>query len=304
MIFEFASVLDRAKQKDPEAQAALYCLCFPIVTRYVHKNIADPTASDEIISDIFVKVLEGLPSLRAETEPSFNAWVLQIARARVIDCYRANSKKRKTEPLSIERSKDLENQRSHDDPVQYAEDLETRRALLESMEQLTEEQRHIITERFVHDHDFATIGEHVGKTAGAVRVIQHRALRQMKAWLKPLLMIPLLIGALFGIDVTLVKAARPDSSLYPVRMWQEQVEHSLGIAPPPLLPVGNDPIAYPIITPTAVSTATPTATVTATATSTSTPQSITTTLPFSQPSSITQTPIACVFRTCLSASLP
>ncbi len=49
-----------------------------------------------------------------------------------------------------------------------------------AMSMLSGDQRRVIHDRFVLDHDYETVAENLGRTPGAIRVLQHRGLKSLK----------------------------------------------------------------------------------------------------------------------------
>jgi RNA polymerase sigma-70 factor (ECF subfamily) len=103
----------------------------------------------------------------------FSAWLYRIARNRVIDHMRRQPEKAE---LTLEEAR-VESIASGETTLENA--LQ-RDELLKAVQVLTDEQRQVIILKFIEDQDNATIASILGKTEGAVKSLQHRALDTLR----------------------------------------------------------------------------------------------------------------------------
>ena len=133
----------------------------------------DPHVAEDITEGVFLKALAALPGFReqaAGTGSTFKVWLYAIAR-NVISNERRSSRRHPTDP--IEAAVEL---RAPDDPAATAVTrLEAQRAWDAVME-LPPERRQAVVLRFVNELSAREIGEVMGKSEGAIRVLIHRAL--------------------------------------------------------------------------------------------------------------------------------
>ena len=86
--FPFALVLQRAQQKDQQALSALYKRFLPVVYRFVLARVSDQHLAEDLTADTFFAVVKDIGATRANDELGFSAWVLGIARSRVLQHFR------------------------------------------------------------------------------------------------------------------------------------------------------------------------------------------------------------------------
>src|ERR1051326_736106 len=84
----FAHQLDGAKRSESEALSALYREFLPVVFGYIAVRVPDRATAEDITSEVFLKMVEGISRLRATEKAGFAAWILQIARISVAGYYR------------------------------------------------------------------------------------------------------------------------------------------------------------------------------------------------------------------------
>lgn len=162
----------RAKAYDPDALGILYERYYQGIYRYVYYRVSDSGLAEDLTSDIFVKMLHGIESYSIQGVP-FSAWLYRIARNRIIDHMRRQPEKT---DVSLEEAR-VETIASGETTLENA--LQ-RDELLKSVRVLTDDQRQVILLKFIEDLDNATIASVLGKTEGAVKSLQHRALDTLR----------------------------------------------------------------------------------------------------------------------------
>ena len=75
---------------DPEVFQALYRRYFKRVYAYVAARIGNPHDAEDVVSEVFLKVLKNLRDMRSRQPASFAAWLFVTARNTVTDYYRRN----------------------------------------------------------------------------------------------------------------------------------------------------------------------------------------------------------------------
>jgi RNA polymerase sigma-70 factor, ECF subfamily len=190
--FGFAGVLAAARLGEEWAVALLWRELQPRILRYLRVAVGDSDAED-LASDVWLEVARGLRRFDGD-DSAFRAWVFTIARRRLIDTGR-KARRRRTDPMSPEQ---IERAR-HDAP----DDVEARLALdaaLWRVAQLPRDQAEVVALRVLAELSAEQVAEIVGKSAGAVRVLQHRALRRLADELAAEGVTRQTGGAIFGVD--------------------------------------------------------------------------------------------------------
>ena len=117
-------------------------------------------------------VAKGLPGFGGD-ERAFRGWVFTIARRRLIQSWRTQGRRPST-PVAPEDLAELAGADAGPEPVVTA-----RHAAAELVRGLPEEQAEVVLLRVVAGLEASEVAEIVGKSAGAVRVLQHRALKRI-----------------------------------------------------------------------------------------------------------------------------
>lgn len=189
----FGEQLDRARRGDAEALSVLYRQFLPGVFGYVAARVPDRATAEDLTSEVFLKMVEGIRQLRATQEASFAAWILQIARVTVAGYYR----KHESHPILVSLSSaslgGVDDEPGYaalplyslaDDPAHQAEAREEWREVVAAINALTEEQRQVLVSRLILGYDVETVGHMLGKKGNAIKALQFRALQSLHRLLR------------------------------------------------------------------------------------------------------------------------
>src|SRR3989344_2331792 len=80
-------LLNKAKSGENTAFGELYELCFDKIYRFVYFRVGHKEIAEDLTEEVFIKAFENLHTLNQSS--SFEAWLYQIARNKVIDYYRS-----------------------------------------------------------------------------------------------------------------------------------------------------------------------------------------------------------------------
>lgn len=167
----------RAQSYDESAVRSLYETYYPKIYNYSFMQLGDVHAAEDLASDVMLKMIESIHSYKFRGLP-FGAWVFRIARNRLIDLHRRR-KRRGEVDLSETLSTALAN------PQALAERALERGQLQVALKHLTDEQRQVIVLKFIEGFDNRSVGKIMGRSEGAIKSLQHRALGALRRILRP-----------------------------------------------------------------------------------------------------------------------
>lgn len=171
-----AKLIQRAKRGDPTAFAEIYDRYQPAIFRYISCRVDDITIAEDLTSEVFVHLVESIDGFTYRGRPLL-AWLYTIARNLVTDHYRSVGRDSMV-PLHEGLTADTP------PPGDAAEHKLTQQRLCNALSHLTEEQRQVILLKFFEGLDNETIAKILGKSYGAVKSLQHRALEALRRILK------------------------------------------------------------------------------------------------------------------------
>jgi RNA polymerase sigma-70 factor (ECF subfamily) len=172
----------RAQRREPEAFGQLYEENFDRIYRYVVLRVRNQADAEDITQQVFLKALEKIGSYRWRGMP-FASWLFRIAHNMVVDYWKKKSREKVTAVAPEEI--DQVAAPSSNDPATLAELKFDMKQLAVACEQLSEGQREIISLRFAGGLSVAESAKVMGKSEGAVKVLQHAALVKLRRILCP-----------------------------------------------------------------------------------------------------------------------
>ncbi len=175
-----------ARQGDTEALSALYRRFVPGIFGYIATRVPDRATAEDLTSEVFLQMVEGIHRLKAEDEARFVAWLLRIARVTVAGYYRKRARHPLLVSLPSNGAEDLADAalypleyRPESDPAAWTETREEWQTVVQAINQLTEEQRQVLVGRLIMGYDVETVARLLGKKANAIKALQFRALQRL-----------------------------------------------------------------------------------------------------------------------------
>ena len=163
---EIVGLVERAAGGDVEAFGELYSIYLDRIYRYVFHQVKDKMTAEDITEEVFVKAWKAIGSCKGRGR-TFSPWLYRIAHNQLIDNLRSRRKYLPTE---------METLAETGGPELGVEEKLERQELLATISHLPHNQKQVIILKFIEGLDNLEIGRIMGKSQGAVRVLQMRAL--------------------------------------------------------------------------------------------------------------------------------
>lgn len=177
---QFDSVLDAAKVGAEWAFAVLYRDLNPRLLRYFKAQA--PAVAEDLASETWLAAARQLPRFEGD-ERAFRGWLFTIAHGRLVQHWR-DSKRRPFQPVDPHAVPDSAiSEPGRPAGVDIEADVVEAAMAQEAVRRLTEElsrdQAEVVLLRVLAGLDVDQVASILGKRAGAVRVLQHKALRRL-----------------------------------------------------------------------------------------------------------------------------
>jgi RNA polymerase sigma-70 factor (TIGR02952 family) len=166
-------LVHRSQEGDAEAFGELYDHYVTMVHRYVYHRVGDRATAEDVTSETFVRALRRIDSLSFQGR-DVGAWLVTIAR-NIIRDHVKSSRYRLEVATADMRDADQATDGPEDAVVQHL----ANRELLACVQQLGSEQQECIVLRFIHGLSVSETAEIMGKKDGAIKALQHRAVRRL-----------------------------------------------------------------------------------------------------------------------------
>jgi len=167
---EVRALVDKAIAGNVEAFGDLYSIYLDRIYRYVFYQVHNREVAEDLTEEVFVKAWRSIGRYRWEGRP-FSAWLYRIAHNHVVDHFRTH---RRHEPLEIDIPDDGEQ------PDEAVERQQTKELVLRALAKLPQQQKQLITLKFVEELGNEAIEQIMEKSQGAIRIMQMRALAALR----------------------------------------------------------------------------------------------------------------------------
>jgi RNA polymerase sigma-70 factor, ECF subfamily len=168
-----AGLLEAARRKDPDAIGQIFDLYANALFKYAVRLCHDTAKADQIIGDVFAKLLEHLSAGKGP-RTNLRSYLYQITYHEV-----------------VEHSRDAAHVSSMDEAMAMPDGTMSVAGQVEEQELLreleaavayglTEEQRHVIMLRYVEGFSLQETAEITGKKVNAISVLQNRAIAKLR----------------------------------------------------------------------------------------------------------------------------
>ena len=160
----------RAQEGDRAALEELYLVHFDRVYGYLYVTVGNRDDAEDLTTQTFLAMLESIGRFRWQSAP-FSAWLLRIAHNLAVDHFRARQRMR-VEPDASEREESSAEVEALGSIAQFG--------MMELIDRLSPEQRQVLTLKFLFGFGNAETAGILGKSEGAVKSLQHRALASLE----------------------------------------------------------------------------------------------------------------------------
>jgi len=167
---EDGHIIDKCLNGDPAAFGLLVDKYKGAVYALAYSMLHDFHEAEDITQEVFLKAWKAIGSCKGK-EKTFSSWLYRIAHNLIID------KLRKSQKQSSHEAELPEDVSDTSDRMEIS--LE-QRDLLKVIDILSPNQRQVILMKFIEDMDNQEIAETMGKSTGAIRILQMRALETLR----------------------------------------------------------------------------------------------------------------------------
>jgi RNA polymerase sigma-70 factor, ECF subfamily len=167
------ALVDRAQAGDREALEELYLIHFDRIYSYLHVSVGNRHDAEDLTTQTFLKMLESIGKFRWQSAP-FSAWLFRIAHNLAMDHFRSTRRWQPEE--NVPEPEPDESTSAEAGALQAI----GRKSMLELIEELSPEQQQVLTLKFLFNFANAEAATILGKSEGAIKSLQHRALASLQ----------------------------------------------------------------------------------------------------------------------------
>ena len=166
--------LVEAAQRDTACFGELYEHYFELVYAYVARRLRNRTEAEDLTAEVFRKALQSLARFKWTGAP-FAAWLFRIASNMIADRAKRAAREGNAEPsLTVNQSAATHVQQTD------LEDCERQTQLFRMVDELAGDQKRVLVMRFAEEMSIHEIADTLGRSEGAVKQLQFRALENLR----------------------------------------------------------------------------------------------------------------------------
>jgi len=163
--------LIQSSQRNPRRFAQLYDRYFDRIYAFALTRTGNRAAAEDVTADTFRHAFESLPRFQWRGVP-FSAWLFRIAANAAADYYQRSSREQLVPDIQVGSDASWENRLI---------EVETRTHLFDLVKRLPKDQRRVIQMRFGEELSISEVARAMGRSEGAVKSLQHRAMGTLRA---------------------------------------------------------------------------------------------------------------------------
>jgi RNA polymerase sigma-70 factor (ECF subfamily) len=169
-------LLERARKLDGQALAEIYDLYAAPIYGYLYRTLGDAAQAEDLTGELFLRLLEALRTGRGPDD-RLKGWLYRVAHNLAMDTFRRQKKAPAvalTEELLAEDGQ----------PLDTVEARQEKQQLRASIQRLTTDQQQVIMLRFADELSVTEVAQLMGKSEGAIKTMQHRAVSRLRQFLE------------------------------------------------------------------------------------------------------------------------
>ena len=159
------------RQLDNEALTEVHKLYYPAIFRYIALRVGGHEIAEDLTSEVFVRLLNAVNE-RSAPSRTLRGWLYGVASRVVADFHRQRYREEKVQA-------DIRENDESTDPAAAVSQRQTLKELSTAVSQLTSEQQEVIALRFGSGMPIRQVAETIGKSEGAVKQLQARAVAKL-----------------------------------------------------------------------------------------------------------------------------
>ncbi len=169
-------LLEATRAGDAEAFGELFARRVDEVLAYIRRRVGSPELAADLAAETFATALLAVHRGHAKRVPNGTAWLLGIARHKLIDSYRsARVEASATAEIGLAYTAVTDADLERIDRLAGAE-----RPASAALELLSEQEREAIVQRILHEREYAEIASELGQDETTIRKRVSRGLTRMR----------------------------------------------------------------------------------------------------------------------------
>lgn len=170
-------LLARVRNLEPEALADVHDQYYGAIFRYITFRVSNRETAEDLTSEVFTRLLSAVRDRHAP-QRTLRGWLYGVATRVVADHHRKHARVQHTELTEAIEGQEV-------NPADALSIKMTHERIQQATTELTEDQQEVIALRFGFSMPIKEVAQRMGKSEGAVKQLQARAIATLSRKLKP-----------------------------------------------------------------------------------------------------------------------
>ncbi len=181
MTDEEKGLIGAAQNGDSASFGKLYDRYAEQIYRFIFLKTGHKGDAEDLLHEVFLAGWRTIGAYELRSDVPFTSWLYRIAGNRVIDWYRTRKNSSSLDEMTENNTLPIElASTSHTALLEALDRGFEIESIMKGIHGLADMEQTVLLMRFVEDLSPEEVGNATGKTASAVRLIQHRALNKLK----------------------------------------------------------------------------------------------------------------------------
>ena len=163
------NLLQKASRLNTQALAEVYDAYSPGIYRYAMRLLGDMTLAEDCVAETFARLLKSLQERRGPHD-NLQAYLYRIAHNWIVDLYRKDGN-----TVELKDAVRSETDVPEEEAANHIRQKQVRKAI----RHLTPDQQQVISLKYLEDWSNEEVAQAMKKPVGAVKSLQHRALKSL-----------------------------------------------------------------------------------------------------------------------------
>ncbi len=161
------TLLAGVRKLDSDALTQVHDTYYPTIFRYIAFRVGNRQVAEDLTSEVFVRLMNAVRDQNAP-QNTLRGWLYRVASFVVADYHRNQYRVEQTELRETMKANSAS-------PADMVSSWQTFDELYQAVKELTPEQQDVIALRFGYDMAIREVAQAMGKSEGAVKQLQARA---------------------------------------------------------------------------------------------------------------------------------
>lgn len=168
---DLQALIKRIQQGESNLFGRIFDIFSDRIFRFLYFRIGDRETAKDILSETFLGAYQSLKRYQSRSDAKFSTWLFSIAHKQLVSYYRKEKK------ASGYRAKLTEDLIATPDKIDVGLEYQ---AVVKQIAELPDNLQEVLVLRLVEELDYPEISEITGKKPGNIRVLVHRAIKQLR----------------------------------------------------------------------------------------------------------------------------